>query len=130
MIESVIVAVAAVGALAWVTLPMRIGGPRIAEEESPEAADASARKNTALVALLELEEERDSGKLSTDDYKDLRGQYEREAINALNDADAVSVSESEDDVVEAEIRRIKASLTCPSCGSPRTPGEPCNRCGA
>ena len=130
MIESVIVAVAAVGALAWVTLPVRIGGPRIAEEESPEAADASARKNTALVALLELEEERDSGKLSTDDYKDLRGQYEREAINALNDADAVSVSESEDDVVEAEIRRIKASLTCPSCGSPRTPGERCNRCGA
>ncbi len=130
MIESAIVAVAAVGGLAWVTLPVRIGGPRIAEEESAEAADASARKNTALVALLELEEERDSGKLSTDDYKDLRGQYEREAINALNDADAVSVSESEDDVVEAEIRRIKASLTCPSCGSPRTPRERCNRCGA
>ena len=130
MIPALVIAAAAVAALVYVTLPLRRERPATAPEEAPEAAEAAARKNTALMALLDLEDERDTGKLAGRDYEVMRARYENEAVSAMREADAVHGPGPGDDELEAEIDRIKQALRCPSCGAPRRPGEPCTRCGA
>jgi hypothetical protein len=50
--------------------------------------DADARKRVALAALKEIEYDRIGGKLDEQDYAQLRAQLEREAVAALDAADA------------------------------------------
>jgi hypothetical protein len=50
--------------------------------------DADARKRVALAALKEIEYDRIGGKLDEQDYAHLRAQLEREAVAALDAADA------------------------------------------
>lgn len=129
MIESLVVAVVALFALAYVTGPLRRGRALI-EQHSDEIAEADAEKRTKLGALIELEEDRFAGKLSAPDFERLRRQYESEAVDALKRLDSLQRTPVEDEDVESEIARVKAQLRCPSCGVARTPGASCPRCGA
>ena len=129
MIEGLFVALVALFALTYVTVPLRRGRARI-EERSDEIVEADAEKRTKLSALIELEEERFTGKLSPGDFEHLRRQYEAEAVDALNKLDSLQETPGEDDDLESEIARVKAQLRCPSCGAARSPGAPCPRCGA
>lgn len=97
---------------------------RVDEGASLEAEDD---KRLALAALIDLEEERDSGKLSRDDFERLRTTYEVEAVDALRRADAATDDGDEDDL-EQEIARVRDRLRCPRCGAIRPSGELCPRC--
>lgn len=97
---------------------------RVDEGASLEAEDD---KRLALAALIDLEEERDSGKLSRDDFERLRATYEVEAVDALRRADAATDDGDEDDL-EQEIARVRDRLRCPRCGAIRPSGELCPRC--
>ena len=110
MTGALLVAAAAAALLYYVTVPLRRGDNRETLEEPVEVSEATARKKTTLVALLELEDERDTGKLSEQDYDGLRRQYEGEAVEALRELDAVRPPAADDDDLEADIERIKRTL--------------------
>ncbi|HEY7876332.1 MAG TPA: 50S ribosomal protein L32, partial [Actinomycetota bacterium] len=105
-------------------------------------ADLVGRKRAALTAILDMEDERDAGKLSDVDFAALRHEYEAEAAAALVELDALRGSGGTiDESLEAEIAAIRARLQddspraaasleeCPTCGTPRVPGRTCERCG-
>ncbi|MDQ3645925.1 MAG: hypothetical protein M3345_03220 [Actinomycetota bacterium] len=121
-------------ALVWVALPLR-RGPSVAERPDERSMhDAAERKRVALDAIVELEDERDVGKLSEGDFASLRTTYEDEAIAALRHLDSVGAPAGtparHDDAIEAEIAAARARLACPRCGTIRESAEVCPRCGA
>jgi hypothetical protein len=128
MIWVAIVVLLALVAIAYVAAPLR-RGPRRAFPHAPgEDARLGERKTAALTAIIDLEEERDVGKLSDRDFEVLRDQYEREALEALRELDALQTSELGDEELEAEIAAARARMVCPSCGRPNPTGELCARC--
>ena len=130
MIWVAIVVLLALAALAYVAAPLRRGPRRTFPRAPSEAARIGERKTTALTAIIDLEEERDVGKLSDRDFEVLRDQYEREALEALRELDALQASALGDEELEAEIAAARARMVCPSCGRPNPTGERCARCGA
>lgn len=130
MMELLIIGLLAALALAYVAYPMRSGPTSDLPEPSELIEEAGAKKRSALVAIVDMEEERAAGKLSEEDFRALRSQYEAEAIKALRQLEVLQVEVGSDDDIEAEIARVKASLTCPSCGALRDPGSKCSSCAA
>jgi rubrerythrin len=114
------------GGVLYVVAPLR--RPAISDARSDGlVGEALARKKSALDALIEIEEERAIGKLSTEDYAALRNEYEFEAVRALRELDNLGGSDA---ALEAEIAEMRERLTCPNCGALRSQGEPCPRCGS
>ena len=128
MIPAILVGVLAVAALGFVMQPLR-SGPRHDEADGDALVEeATVRKHTALVAIVDMENEHSAGKLSDEDLEALRSRYELEALRALRDIDALSTGD-EDEELEAEIADMRSRLTCPNCGELRTPGSRCPACG-
>lgn len=129
MIGVVLVSLLACAAIAYVALPLR----RTDEEpaEAPMALEeARENKTAALTAIIDLEEEAQMGKLSQAELEALRPEYERDALAALDEIDALSAPRDADiDPLEAEIEAMRRRLACPSCGAAREPGTTCSRCG-
>ena len=130
MIPILLVAALGIAVLAWVALPLR-RGPEVDEPlPSQQLEEANAKKRAALVAIVDIENERATGKLSQTDFVALRSEYETKALLALREADALRDSTFDDDELEKEIAAIRERLRCPECGAARRPGEPCTRCGS
>ena len=141
MIAALVIALLACAALAYVATPMRSRRDE-GDEPSPIPAELESKKRAALTAILDIENERDVGKLSDEDFQVLRGEYETEAVSALLQLDSLRAAEDGAEAgLEAEIAEIRARLAasggrrgdllaCPSCGAPRVPGRACDRCGA
>ena len=119
-------------ALAYVLTPLRRAGgePARPDRRGQAEADAEDKKSSALTALVDIEDEREVGKLSAADFELLRREYEAEAMAALRELDDIHFTLRTDEALEAEIAAVRAGLECPSCGGARPPGEPCPRCGA
>ena len=132
MIPALVVILGALALLAYVAAPLRVSGDNRIPEGDGAREDAEADKRVALVSLLELEQDRDSGKLTESDYESLKKDYEVEAVAALRRLDDVEdrPAPQPDDELETEIARIKSQLKCPSCGAPRGGGSRCAQCGA
>jgi len=129
MIETIVVALLAASALALVLAPLNRQLRR--EPTGPvAAADAAvAKKDAALTAIIDLENEREVGKLSQPDFEALRIQYEQEALEALRELETIELATAEDAELEAEIAELRRAMSCQVCGAPRGPGETCPRCG-
>ncbi|MEA2459910.1 MAG: hypothetical protein QOH90_87 [Actinomycetota bacterium] len=111
MIGYVVVAALAIGVLYLVLSPLRKGERRDLPERALAVQDAEGRKRAALTALVDLETEREIGKLDAPEFETLRSEYEAEAVAALHELDALEGAEpQDDDAVEAEIARIRANL--------------------
>ncbi|MBA2726426.1 MAG: hypothetical protein H0U53_10590 [Actinobacteria bacterium] len=130
MIEVLIIGLLACLALAYVAYPMSSGPTSDLPEPSKLVEEAGEKKRSALVAIVDMEEERATGKLSEEDFVVLRSQYEAEAIAALRQLDALQSETGYDADLEAEIAQVRASLMCPSCGALRDPGSKCSSCAA
>lgn len=63
--------------------------PPASEVISAERAALLAEKRSLLLALKDLESERDAGKLSGDDYRDLNEQYRKRAKEVLRELDGM-----------------------------------------
>jgi hypothetical protein len=126
VIETTVVGVLALVGFLYVLAPLR-GGAVADSGTDGIVEDAVARKTGALDALVDLEDERAIGKLSTEDFEVLRDEYEIEAVQAIDDLDVLGRSDAD---LEAEIAAMRERLTCPSCGALRAQGEPCPRCGS
>lgn len=138
VIAAVIVAVLVLAALALVAQPLVGGARRETDEEELRLAvdEAESKKRSALLAIVDIEEERDIGKLSDADFDALRTQYEAQALSALRELDTLSLGEAaREDELEAEIAEMRREMTCPNCGALRVPAtsendpRPCPRCG-
>jgi hypothetical protein len=93
------------------------------------ALEHEARKNAALLAILDLEAEREANRLSAEEFEALQREYELAALAAIKELDVLREARSGDDPLEAEIASLRAELSCPICGSVREPGGACTRCG-
>lgn len=66
-----------------------LGAPPASDVISPERAALLAEKRTLLLALKDLEAEREAGKLSNEDYRDLNEQYRKRAREVLRQLDGM-----------------------------------------
>jgi hypothetical protein len=124
-----VVGLLALGALAYVVAPLRRPMEEGTGEEPLAVLEAQERKTRALTAILDVQEEAEVGKLTADDYTALRGDYEREAVLAIEELDRLNAAPGADDPLEAEVAEMRKRLACPSCGAPRAAGGTCSRCG-
>jgi hypothetical protein len=111
MIGYIAIGFCAAAALFIVLAPLR----RAPRTESPETSididEAESRKRAALIAIVDLENERDVGKLAEEEFRTLRTEYEAEAVEAFHQLDRLgAASGAEEDALEAEIARIRAQL--------------------
>ena len=107
----IVIGFCAAAALLFVLAPLR----RRAEVDPPaismEIDEAQGRKRAALTAIIDIETEREVGKLADEEFRTLRGEYEAEAVEAMHELDRLGASRAaEDDALEAEIARIRAQL--------------------
>jgi hypothetical protein len=96
------------------------------------------RRDRALAALKEIEFDRETGKLSDDDFARMKTQFTAEALEALRAADAAAAGGAA--VSDEAIERLIASARAPSsakqrfcmeCGMPiEGQGKFCLECGA
>lgn len=119
-----------VGALAiallvlWLVFEPLIASPRPAFTiPEPDAAEETPR-GMALLALKEIEFDRETGKLSDQDYEVLRERYSAEALHALAAEEAAPMS------VGSGLSAGSSRVTCPTCGPrPEPDALFCSSCG-
>ncbi len=126
-----VIALMAVVSLAYVAAPLRRARDEGADVDP--VSDLEDAKTVALTAILDLENERDMGKLSEEDFAELRAMYETQAIAALRAIDEEIRNESADRL-EIEIARLRQRLSAPACSACGAPlpadADVCARCGA
>lgn len=118
-----------VGALAiaalvlWLVFEPVLGLPRESPELLEPEAPEETRRGTALLALKEIEFDRETGKLSDRDYDLLKARYSAEALSAIAEEDWVAQT-----VPAADSVAVMPS--CVSCGPrPEPDAVFCSNCG-
>ena len=93
-------------------------------------------RESAIAALREIEFDRETGKLSDDDYAELKTRYTRQAILAMREqasaaSNAAIAEPLTDDEVEAAVRAFRREQhVCPTCGPrPEPDAVFCSICG-
>ena len=140
VIAATLVGVAAV----WLVLQPLIlpGRPKAPVYEPPEPEETA--KGVALAALKEIEFDRETGKLSDEDYAFLKGKYTGAALEALREDAAAEASVAGpgaadvETMVAARVRALRSATssappgaaTCPDCGPrPEPDAVFCSTCG-
>lgn len=90
-------------------------------------------KGVALAALKEIEFDRETGKLSDEDYEELKAKYTVAAVEALRGEQAGLVSNDIEGLIAARVYSLRSAPT-PSDTSPKPAGSlgagpECDRCG-
>lgn len=133
MIALMLVVVLFACSAALILVPLRRSNTRSSEPDtarSDEIERADLDKRSALEALVEVDEDHATGKLSTEDFVMLKTEYEKRALTALKALDVARARAAGDDDIEREIAAIRAQLACPSCGGLRSGEGVCPRCDA
>jgi len=92
-------------------------------------------KGVALAALKEIEFDRETGKLSDDDYELLKAKYTVAAVEALRHEQAGAVSNDIEALITARVRSLRSAVAMtPSDTSPplfpaSDSGRACETCG-
>lgn len=98
-----------------------------------DAESGQRDKDAALAAIREIEFDYGTGKLSTEDYAELRARYEAKAVEAM-ERQATGGTTPRDDRLEAEIQAARArrrAAHCTSCGTALPAAARfCPACGA
>jgi hypothetical protein len=94
--------------------------------------------NLAVVALREIEFDRETGKLSDADYQALKAQYTGEALEAMRVAESAAAAAAPEPIAgverdlaeEAILRYRRPAMSCTSCGPrPEPDALYCSNCG-
>ena len=137
LIAGVVVAFVAV----WVVMqPLLVGssgrgfgGSKHPEVEFEELEESASPKIQALLALKEIEFDRATGKLSDEDYEELKAKYSKAALGAIRAEESGPVGEMAADDAAEELVRMAAEgilAVCPKCGPrPEADAAFCSDCG-
>ena len=134
----VLASLALVLTLLWLWQSLRhafvhtLGAPPASDVVSPERAALLQEKQTLLMALKDLESERDAGKLSSEEFGDLNEQYRVRAREVLRELDAM---------LAPHRQRARALLSGAAVDAPAADSKPqpvaaqpaansCGSCGA
>ena len=137
--ETVAAALLAIAVLVLVLQPLVAGQPvRSAAAPVPSRSDVDPEdtaRGVALAALKEIEFDRETGKLSDDDYAFLKAKYSAAAVAALREDDAAASNDLEA-IIAARVRALRAPATsaaapaCAACGPrPEPDAIYCSECG-
>ena len=111
---------------------------RVKTQENEALGELIHKKEAVYISIKDLDFDYRTGKLSEDDYKELKERYELEALHILKDIDD---SEREKTTADKTIARQVASesaeptdkdfIFCPKCGTKAKMGDSfCFKCGA
>jgi Double zinc ribbon len=99
----------------------------VEQEETP--------RGVALLALKEIEFDRETGKLSDDDYELLKAKYTSAAVEALRHEEAGAVSNDIEAQIAARVRSLRSATattpvdTSPPLSAVSGSGPACDTCG-
>jgi cytochrome c-type biogenesis protein CcmI len=120
----------------YVLQPMLSGQRASLHLELDEPTEAESRRRVTLLALRDVEYDYATGKLNEADYRSLKRELAAEALDALDQMDAIAAAGpgSAPPELEQEIERLKGGLragtTCSVCGSANEGGSRfCAYCG-
>jgi len=119
----------ALGALAFVLVPLFRETPLVVEAAPAVDPQESSPSQRAIDALREVEFDRETGKLSESDYTTMKATYTREALAAMRAEESAKAPVS-DDELEAMILAYRSPAACAHCGAASEPDAVyCSSCG-
>jgi hypothetical protein len=134
------VAAALVGLLAlWLVLRPLLGPPPLPDTVEEPVEQEETAKGVALLALKEIEFDRETGKLSDADYQDLKEKYTAIALEALRVEEGQGVPDDVEAMIARRVRAFRSAAAtvppgtpaCPSCGPrPESDAVYCSTCGS
>jgi hypothetical protein len=102
--------------------PQRYRGELVPVDASNKYDDLYTARETTFEALRDLQFEYATGKLSQSDYEQLKGRYEVQAADILEQIDGVKATKS---------KNAQGTRTCPRCKSTMSMQDKfCTKCGA
>jgi hypothetical protein len=132
MLPLVVGSLLAVVAVAYVLYPLLFAGAPVARRPIGLPVLAPVADEDAIIALREIEFDRETGKLSDSDYAELKARYTARALAAMRARGDAGVEASPEDVVEATVLAYRARLkSCARCGPrPEPDAVYCSNCGS
>ena len=98
-----------------------------------------SQKDSLYSAIKDIEFDYGLGKLTTEDYEELKLQYKLEAVNVLKELDEIaktggfnSIDSEIENEISAQRKKVLSSIKikCDSCGAEYETGDPfCSKCG-
>ena len=123
MVLEIVGALAIAALVLWLVFEPVLGLSRASTEILEPEAPEETRRGTALLALKEIEFDRETGKLSDRDYTLLKTRYSAEALSAIAEEESAAPTVSLPDPAAA-------MLSCASCGPrPEQDAVYCSNCG-
>jgi hypothetical protein len=144
-LEAIAAALVGVAAVWLVLQPLIAPGPPSPPVYEPPEPEETP-KGVALAALKEIEFDRETGKLSDEDYEFLKGKYTGAALEALRAESGETAQASRESaagadvevLIAARVRALRSSASaapagaavCPACGPrPEPDAVFCSSCG-
>ena len=120
----VLAVVLVVAVAVFVLSPFFSGAEASAEERSPARDELWKReKDVAVLAITEADFDLATGKLSDDDYRVLRSDYEGRALQAMDELDKLAPAAADGSLVKfcagCGAKYAGTDSFCGSCGRPR-----------
>lgn len=104
------------------TNPLRYQEQSIGSQLAIDDNDLYGKREIVFEALRDLQFEFNTGKLSSGDYEQLKGNYELQAAEILRQIDALKPNKN---------KNAQGTRACPRCSSPmRAQDKFCTKCGA
>jgi hypothetical protein len=138
MLAEVVAAVLVGMAALWLVLRPFLGEGVAPEPIEEPVMPEETRKGVALLALKEIEFDREMGKLSEADYQYLKDKYTAEALEALRDDEGARAPDDVEALIAHRVRTLRSAAAtappgapvCPSCGPrPEVDAMYCSTCG-
>lgn len=120
------------GLLAAVAYPLIKGSSTEEDEEVPRdpyLQELIFKKEAAYSALKELEFDYGTGKLSEEDYQELRDQYKAKAVSILKEIDEAEAGDSIESQIEQAVEELRVSTRAPKRKVGIAAETVCARCG-
>jgi hypothetical protein len=135
MVEHIVIIGLIVGAGYWIISPLLKSdhlNSSLTSESDERFKQLTSEKEGAYATIKELEFDLEMGKLSTEDYETLKGQYMLEALDCMKEIDALQSNQSRkesltekdiEDEIEQEVSQLRNNR------SKKTDGVFCTHCG-
>lgn len=121
------------GGLAFVAYPVLVRPGRVPVLGPPTIdgrQQVLAAKEAVLAAINDLDFEYKTGKLSDDDYAELREGYRARALNIFKELDEEQPNDAARSCAACGQVNLRGGNFCESCGKPLAPEPVCDECHA